>query len=222
MVWWVPKTMLLQSGHKWKIQQREKLRGKRTTRQLCGCQHLQSVLLTSWWSGTQRLTTKWLCRWPQCQKVFQGKQLTRGMWNQGKMEECLLSIKNWMDQTRLKMNPAKKEFIHFANARQLQKSTISSLNIAGNLILRSYIVRYLGVWMDSTLSFKTHVTKKCQAAMLNYIRIWSICHLLTQEATSSLLLSLCISHLDYCNSILYGLPDSTIKSFRKYKKCVHT
>ena len=46
--------------------------------------------------------------------------------------------------------------------------------------------------------------------MLNFIRVRSIHHLLTQEATASLLLSLCVSHLDYCNSIFYGLPDSTI------------
>ena len=131
------------------------------------------------------------------------------------LETCLLSIKNWMDEARLKMNPAKTEFIYFGNRRQLQKCEISSINVAGDLILRTDLIKYLGVWFDSGLSFKTHITKKCRAAMTNFTRIRSIRNLLTQEATESLLLSLCISHLDYCNSILYGLPDSTIKKLQR-------
>ena len=35
------------------------------------------------------------------------------------LESCLLSIKKWMDEMRLKMNPSKTEFIHFGNAVQL-------------------------------------------------------------------------------------------------------
>ena len=126
------------------------------------------------------------------------------------LEKCLLNVKKWMDEARLKMNPAKTEFIYFGNTRQIQKGTISSINVAGDLMPRSDIIKYLGVWLDSGLSFKMYITKKYKAAMPNFIRIRSIHHLLSQDTTASLLLSLCISHLDYCNSILYGLPDSTI------------
>ena len=115
-----------------------------------------------------------------------------------------------MDETRLKMNPAKTEFIYFGIAKQLQKCEITTINVAGDLIVRSDTIRYLGVWLNSTLNFKTHVTKKCQVAMINFIRIRSIHHLLSQDSAASLVLSLCVSHLDYCNSFLYGLPDVTI------------
>ena len=58
--------------------------------------------------------------------------------------------------------------------------------------------------------------------MANFIRIQSIHHLLTDEATSSLLLSSCMSHLDYCNSVLYGLPDVTINRMQKVQNmCAH-
>ena len=132
-----------------------------------------------------------------------------------KLESCLLSIKQWMDQVRLKMNPSKTEFIHFGNASQLHKCFTNSIDVAGDLILRSNVIRYLGVWLDASLNFKLHVTKKCKAAMLNFIRIRGIRHLLTEEATSSLVLSLCVSHLDYCNAVLYGLPDVTISRMQK-------
>ena len=79
-----------------------------------------------------------------------------------KLESCLLSIKQWMDQARLKMNPSKTELIYFGNAPQLHKCTTNSINVAGDLILRSDVIRYLGVWLDATLNFKLHITKKMQ------------------------------------------------------------
>ena len=91
----------------------------------------------------------------------------------------------------------------------------NTIQVAGDLILRSDIVRYLGVWMDSNLSFKHHTTKKCQAAMINFIRIRNIRHLLDADTTESLCLSLCISHLDYCNAVLYKLPDITIHKMQR-------
>ena len=65
---------------------------------------------------------------------------------------CLLSIKQWMDQARLKMNPSKTEFIYFGKAPQLHKCITNSIDVAGDLILRSDVIRYLGVWLDATLS----------------------------------------------------------------------
>ena len=126
-----------------------------------------------------------------------------------------------MDQARLKMNPSKTEFIYFGNAPQLHKCTTDSINVAGDLILRSDAIRYLGVWLDATLNFKLHITKKCKAAMANFIRMRGIHHLLTEEAASSLVLSLCVSHLDYCNAALYGLPDITISRMQRVQNmCV--
>ena len=58
--------------------------------------------------------------------------------------------------------------------------------------------------------------------MLNFIRRWNIRHLLSQDTTASLLLSLCVSHLDYCNSILYGLPRQHHKENAMYSEHVCT
>ena len=51
--------------------------------------------------------------------------------------------------------------------------------------------------------------------MINYKRIQSIRHLLDAKTTESLCLSLCVSHLDYCNSLLYGLPAVTINKLQR-------
>ena len=127
----------------------------------------------------------------------------------------MLRIKQWMDETRLKMNTAKTEFIYFGNQRQLDKCRADTIDVAGDLILRTDSIKYLGVQMDSNLNFKQHITQKCHSAMFNFLRIKSIRHLLDEDTTESLCLSLCISHLDYCNSLLYGLPDTSIAKLQR-------
>ena len=107
-------------------------------------------------------------------------------------EECMLGIKKWMNQMRLKTNPSKTEYIYFGNQQQIKKCTENSINVAGDLIIRSDIIRYLGKWMDQSLNYKQHVTKKCQAAMLNFLRLRSIHHLLDTKTTANLCLSLCM------------------------------
>ena len=68
--------------------------------------------------------------------------------------------------------------------------------------------------MDETLTFKHHITKKCQTAMHNFLKIRSIRQYLDQDTTECLVLSLCMSHIDYYNSILYGLPDGSIRKLQ--------
>ena len=126
----------------------------------------------------------------------------------------MLNIKSWMDAVRLKMNPTKTEFIYFGNKPQLHRCIIEGLNIAGDLVVRSHSIKYLGVHLDENLNFKQHVMKKCQAAMFNYFKIRSIRHLLDAHTTAYLCLSLCVSHLDYCNVVLYGLLDTTINKLQ--------
>ena len=51
--------------------------------------------------------------------------------------------------------------------------------------------------------------------MFNYFKIRIIRRILDVPTTTRLCLSLCISHLDYCNSLLYGLPDSTLNQLQR-------
>ena len=137
-------------------------------------------------------------------------------------EQCMLNIKLWMDQMRLKMNPSKTEYIYFCNSWQLKKCSEKDIDIAGDLIVRSSTIHYLGVWMDEALNFREHVTHKCQAAMLNLLRLRSIRHLLDTKTSANLCLSLCMSHVDYCNSVLYRLPAVTTNKLQHLQNmCAH-
>ena len=89
------------------------------------------------------------------------------------------------------------------------------LNVNGHLIERSDVIQYLGAWLDSSLTCKIHINKKCQAAMANFQRIKSIRHLLDNHSCADLCISSCISHLDYANSLLYGLPEVSISKLQR-------
>ena len=58
--------------------------------------------------------------------------------------------------------------------------------------------------------------------MLNFLKIRSIRQYLDDETTKCLVLSLCMSHIDYCNSVLYGLPDCSINKLQRVQNmCAH-
>ena len=68
--------------------------------------------------------------------------------------------------------------------------------------------------MDEVLSFKYHVKMKCKSVMFNLVWIKRLRPSLTVEAANILVMGLVISHLDYVNSILIGVPDVTIKQLQ--------
>ena len=110
----------------------------------------------------------------------------------------------------LKLNPDKTEFIMFGYRNQLDKCKTSYVTISGSTIPRSPSVKYLGVTLDENLNLKKHILIKCKTAIANFVRIHNIRKYLTTDACSTLILGLCISHLDYANALYYGLPDETI------------
>ena len=127
----------------------------------------------------------------------------------------MVYVRSWMDQVKLKMNSAKTEFIYFGSRIQLNKCVVTHLNVNGELVERATLIKYLRAWLDVQLSFKEHTTKKCQRAIINYLCIRNIYHLLADSACETLLLSLCVSHLDYANVLLYGLSAITIDKFQR-------
>ena len=76
-----------------------------------------------------------------------------------------------MDEVHLKINPAKTEYMYFGNQRQINKYTESSINVAGNLIIRSDIIRYLSVRMDAALNLKTSHHNKVSSCNDEFLKI---------------------------------------------------
>ena len=76
-------------------------------------------------------------------------------------------------------------------------------------------VKNLGVTLDSNLSMSQHISNTCKAAYIQIRHISSIRHLLTTQATQTLICSLVLSRLDYCNSLLSGCPQYLLDKLQK-------
>ena len=77
------------------------------------------------------------------------------------------------------------------------------------------ILRDLGVTLDSSLSFNQHLMNTCKSTFLELRCIGLIYKYLTVDATKTIVCSLVLSRLDYCNCILSGPPICLIKKLQR-------
>ena len=80
---------------------------------------------------------------------------------------CLIEIKNWMTTNLLKLNSKKTELLVVATLALLRKVGDFVLQVDGASISPSTEVRNLGVILDSTLSFQSHIKSISKAAFFH-------------------------------------------------------
>ena len=131
------------------------------------------------------------------------------------MEDCLRDVKDWMVQNKLKMNDGKTEFIIIGSSQQLKKIEYDFIMVGDTSVKAVDCVRNLGAYFDNTMSMVKHIDNKCFTASRQLYRIRKIRKYLTKEATETLIHAFIFSHLDYCNSLLFGLPDNQLDKMQR-------
>ena len=131
------------------------------------------------------------------------------------LESCTTKINEWMNVNRLKMNTDKTEFILFGSRYHLPRCDTGTINICGDIVVKSNKIKLLGSWLDKSLSFKSHINIKCRTAMYNLQHICNIRKVLSVGACKTLVHRLVTSHSDYVNALYYGLPESDLKKLQR-------
>jgi len=72
---------------------------------------------------------------------------------------CLEEIARWMQSNCVSLNPSKTQFMRCATARRLTQLSNFPITFCGQQMIQETSVRNLGVTVDSSLSFLTHVNR---------------------------------------------------------------
>jgi len=131
------------------------------------------------------------------------------------VELCVNDISCWMTNNLLKLNQEKTELI-VISLKFRPKPAISYVSVGDEQILSKSSARNLGVTFDECCNMVEHVKMTCKTSYYHLRNISKIRYL-TEETTEILVHAFISSNLDYCNSLLYGLPKHMISSLQSVK-----
>ena len=113
-----------------------------------------------------------------------------------------------MTTNRLALIPAKTEVLWITTPRRRNLlPLLPALQMDDLSIQPVHCVRVLGVLLDETLTLDHHITNLTRSCYYQLREIKRIRRYVSASTLIHLVRSFILTRLDYCNSILYGLPD---------------
>jgi hypothetical protein len=105
------------------------------------------------------------------------------------LENCVNSVNRWCGSKRLQLNTRKTEVLWFGSHRNLEKLTpdVKKLHIGSEVIMPTEVVRDLGIYFDSEMNKKSHISKTCTRVHVSTIFV--VCELSAIAFVSSLVTS---------------------------------
>jgi hypothetical protein len=131
------------------------------------------------------------------------------------LSSALDSVYSWLTCNRLSVNPSKTEFLLVGTRQQRSKIASASLSFRNNVLTPSTHVRNLGVIFDADLSFKNHISALSSSSFHQIRQLRQIRSSLDTNTTAMLATSLVTTKLDYCNSLFFHLPSTSISRLQR-------
>ena len=120
------------------------------------------------------------------------------------------AVADWMQSNRLQLNDNKTKFMWCTMDRRQHRLPIVGPIIGSFSATPASTLRDLGVHIDSDPSMRSHVRRTVSRCFATLRQLRTIRRQVPTAVFQSLVTALVLPHLDYCNSVLYGLPTSLI------------
>ena len=127
----------------------------------------------------------------------------------------LIKINNWRKLSKLSINYSKSNYIIFSKTNDNKQYNIS---IEGNILERVKEVRYLGVYIDEKLSWKSHINKlKSKLISASYI-LSKLRYCVDIPTLKMVYFSLVYPKLNYCVTAWGGIAKSNLQPIVNLQK----
>ena len=125
--------------------------------------------------------------------------------------KTIKAIRAWMIMDKMKI---KTEFLIIGTKQLLNTVNIKTLSVGDSAVAPAAMARNLGVLFDENMTLLPHINT-CKTAFYYTHNIRRIRKYLSVETTRTLVHAVVIGRLDYCNSLLYGLPMKSISKLQR-------
>ncbi len=129
-----------------------------------------------------------------------------------KLSLVMDKISNWLKSSCLTLNIEKTVGMYFVKSNKVKD--MSNIYVNGQKINIVTEIKYLGVHLDQTLSFKKHIKRMCNCIKYNISTFRHIRNSLTIEASFMYFNAMISSHITYCLSCWSQANETTLKPLR--------
>ncbi len=137
------------------------------------------------------------------------------------LTESLVHVAAWLEQCCLQLNISKTVCMFITKTKNL--SVVPDVSVSGERLQVVSEYKYLGVLIDSKLSFKVQVKKVCNRVRFSLSNFRFIRDYMSSDAALMYMHSMIISHITYCLTTWSQASITTLKPLESlYKQSLKT
>ena len=132
-----------------------------------------------------------------------------------RLSSLLSDLKIWMARRKLKLNDGKTVIIVIrGNLRNVSVANFGVMSFGDTQLVPCETAKNLGVVLDSSLSFSSHIDSIVKTCNFHIRNLYMIKDFVNRNNLVTLVHSLIVSKMDYCNSLFSVLPNVILKKVR--------
>ena len=129
-----------------------------------------------------------------------------------RLSSLMSDLKIWMARRKLKLNDGKTEMIVIrGNLRNVSVANFSDMSFGDTQLVPCESAKNLGVIIYFSLSFRFHIDSIVKTCNFHIRNLYMIEDFVNRKNLVTLVHSLIISKLNYCNFLFIGLPNVILK-----------